>query len=351
MKRCLNKMAGVIFLASLFMMTSCVHQYPQPTEAEFVLDLIFDEGIPQGPVHDLTTKVSGNKDHYDIRYVVEAYRELSKGVYSEDPYAEFVFTKDDVSEFDHSLSLWIMEGSYRFSIWADYVDAGSDDNKFYNADDHGYIKLLGKEENLPHYGNTDFRDAFFGTVDAEVVRYGRDHSPSSATLEMQRPMSKVVFIATDLDLWKTKVFLNMKEMNAQAGIQDNTVKSPDDINLDDYVVTIHYPQYMPSAFSIATDRTVWSETNVSFNSRLRQLNADEASMGFDYVFANADDAKVIMSVSLSDIDGNVISRSNDITVPLERGKVTTVRGTFLTDDADGGVSIDPDFDGEFNIMI
>ena len=108
---------------------------------------------------------------------------------------------------------------------------------------------------------------------------------------------------------------------------------------------------MPSAFSIATDRTVWSETNVSFNSRLRQLNPDEASMGFDYVFANADDAKVIMSVSLSDIDGNVISRSNDITVPLERVKVTTVRGTFLTDDADGGVSIDPDFDGEFNIMI
>lgn len=36
-------------------------------------------------------------------------------------------------------------------------------------------------------------------------------------------------------------------------------------------------------------------------------------------------------------------------IPCERGKNTTVRGNFLTSDANGGIGIDPDYDGDLEV--
>ena len=124
-----------------------------------------------------------------------------------------------------------------------------------------------------------------------------------------------------------------------------------DIKLEDYDVKIIYPQYMPNAFNLSTDRTAWSDVNVSFMSKMIKLSDTEAALGFDYVFANEVDPKVVMAVSLHSKDGTQLARSIDVTVPLERGKVTTVTGSFLLEESDGGVSINPDFDGEFNIVL
>jgi len=330
---------------------SCVHQWPDPAEAELVLDLVFDTALPQGPVVDMTTKAADD-GLYDVRYIIEAYSQRNDGSYDEDtPYARFLYTKDDISDLDYNLSLMIMEGTYRFRVWADYVDAGTQTDKFYNADKFKYIKLYGKDEGVPHVGNNDYRDAFVGSAEVEVVRFGGNHPPVSATIDMARPLSKVVFITTDLDDWKTKVITNLYEMAIQGAKPGEQVDVPEDIDINEYTVKIHYPQYMPNAFNLTTDRTTWSDSNVSFESKLIQLNNTDASMGFDYIFANNSDANVVMAVSLHDKDGTQLARSYDITVPLERGKVTTVKGSFLLEESDGGVSINPDFDGEFNIVI
>ena len=139
-------------------------------------------------------------------------------------------------------------------------------------------------------------------------------------------------------------------MLSQSG-QSNVQIDPSSINLNDYDVKIHYPQYMPNAFNLATDRTAWSYVNISFNSKMIKMSDTEAALGFDYVFANEVDPKVVMAVSLHSKDGTQLARSIDVTVPLERGKVTTVTGSFLLEESDGGVSINPDFDGEFNIVL
>ena len=151
-------------------------------------------------------------------------------------------------------------------------------------------------------------------------------------------------------MWITKVIVNQMEMLAQSGKANSSAETPK-VNLEDYKVKIHYPQYMPNAFNLSTDRTAWSDVNVSFESKLIKMSETEAAMGFDYVFANEVDPKVVMAVSLHSLDGTQLARSIDITVPLERGKVTTVKGSFLLEESDGGVSINPDFDGEFNIVI
>ena len=341
-------------LAALFAITSasCVHQWPEPAEADFVLTLNFPDGMPQGPVHEVGTRSSQNQDDYDVRYIVEAYEKFNDGSYAENsPYARFVFFKEDINNLNNTLNIKMMEGEYRFRVWVDYIDATTKEPKFYNADNFRYIKLFGRDENVKHQGNNDFRDAFTGYVDAEIVRYGGIHEPSSAYVEMYRPMSKVVFITNDLEDWITKVIVNRMEMASQSGKSYSSDDDITNVDFNDYIVRISYPQYMPNAFNLVTDRTAWSDVNVSFESSLIKLSETEAAMGFDYVFANEVDPKVVMAVSLHSKDGTQLARSHDITVPLERGKVTTVTGSFLLEESDGGVSINPDFDGEFNIVI
>ena len=332
MKRTAVMHTSAVLAFAVIVMTavSCVHQYPVPAEAPLSVNLVFDEYMPQGPV---LTKADA--EDYDVRYVIEAFKEYDGEYSAETPDMRFTFTKDEVDELDHTVTLRMMEGRYRLFIWTDYADEGTGCSPFYNADDFNYIKLNGRDEGMDHVGNNEFRDAFFGTADVELIRYGRNDPPVSCTVSMERPLSKVEFITNDLDEWITKV----------------KMKSSDEIDISDYSVKIVYPQYMPCAYNMATDRNAWSDTNISFWSEITRINATEAFLGFDYVFANPDDAKVVMSVLIYDREGTVISRSPDMLVPLERGKVTTVKGTFLSEDPDGGVSIDPDFDGEFNIHL
>ena len=340
----------IIAAALLMSVVSCVHQWPEPADTQVVLHLVYETELPQGPVLDVSTRAEQADQEYDMRYIIEAYRRKGNN-YEDTPYKRFVFWEDQIQNPDKSFTLTILEGDYRFSVWSDYVLQDSQEDYHYNADSFKYIKLYGREDGRKHVGNDDRRDAFIGTTDVEVIRFGGGHPPVEATIHMARPLSKVVFITTDLEDWKTKVLTNMYENAIQNAKPGTNVEFNGEVDLSQYTVKIHYPQYMPNAFNIMTDRTTWSDFNVSFESKMIQLSETEAAMGFDYVFANKNEANVVMAVSLYDKTGTQLARSYDITVPLERGKVTTVKGSFLLEESDGGVSINPDFDGEFNIVI
>ncbi len=97
-----------------------------------------------------------------------------------------------------------------------------------------------------------------------------------------------------------------------------------------------------------TNRPADAWTGLTFEGRMIQLDKDNAELGFDYVFVNGHESSVTVSVEIYDRDGTLLSRSQPVSVPLVRNKVTIVRGKFLTVKAEGGVSIDADFDGEYN---
>lgn len=69
------------------------------------------------------------------------------------------------------------------------------------------------------------------------------------------------------------------------------------------------------------------------------------------MFVNGSETKVSVSVEVYDVDGERLSSFKPVDVPLVRSKLTTIKANFLTSDAAGGVSVDPDYDGEFNIEI
>ena len=328
----------------VIMLTSCVHEWPTSVPTDLSLKLVFDRSItPYDTVtFDRRTRAA---ESFDVRYVIEAFRSKPSGVdYYRDAAARMVCTKDDVLNLDHEVRMTVPdEGKYVIKVWADFVEAGSQEHRFYNTDNFGEITIHA------HEGNSEYRDSYIGTTEIEVIRYGSEVPVVSGTVNMSRPQGKFQIISTDLNDFVTKETKLMRERLVQSGM--DPTKIPETIDLDNYVVRVMYNGFMPSAFNMHTGRPNDSSTGVYFDSSISALSENEALLGFDYVLAQEGDASVTLAVVIYDKAGNELSATDNVSVPLKRSMLTTIKGNFLIQESGGGVSINPDFDGEFNLVI
>lgn len=339
---------------ALLCITSCaVHEWPEPTPADVIVNLDFDTQLPQYKVlNEEGTRASHDGRDYDIRYTIAAYRLLQDGSYAEEPFLLKVFSKDEIEELNATFRFSIDEGSYRFYVWTDFVLAGTQSDYFYNTTNFRRISLQGT-----HEGNNDFRDAFSGSADLKVIRLGSKETPSTVTVQMRRPLAKFEFITTDLQEFITKTIEAMiRKEEAEAAAKAVETKSDGDtktpvVDLGKYTVVFFYSGYMPNAYNMMEGKPCDSATGVKFSSAISAIDNHDARLGFDYVFVNGEESSVMVTVALYDEEGTQLSISRQIEVPIKRSMLTTVRGSFLMQNTGGGVAIDPGFEDEFNIYI
>lgn len=339
---------------ALLCITSCaVHEWPEPSPADVIVNLDFDTQLPQYKVlNEEGTRASRDGRDYDIRYTIVAYRLLQDGSYAEEPFLLKVFSKDEIEELDATFRFSIDEGSYRFYVWTDFVLAGTQSDYFYNTTNFRRISLQGT-----HEGNNDFRDAFSGSADLKVIRRGSRETPSTVTVQMRRPLAKFEFITTDLQEFITKTIEAMiRKEEAEAAAKAGETKSDGDtktpvVDLEKYTVVFFYSGYMPNAYNMMEGKPCDSATGVKFSSAISAIDNHDARLGFDYVFVNGEESSVMVTVALYDEEGTQLSISRQIEVPIKRSMLTTVRGSFLMQNTGGGVAIDPGFEDEFNIYI
>ena len=272
----------------------------------------------------------------------------------------FIFTHSDLVNLNRTLPLELHEGNYELQIWADYVDAGETKDKYYITNDFSKIKLPDEQN---HIATTDFREAFRGYATAKVKNpeyyTGTDfhNIENRDTAYMTRPMGRFEFIATDLELFLSRYYEMMKEQGKFSDIQS----SPDSravyeqilksINLNEYKVVFRYNPFMPSSFNMFSDKPngVWEFT--SFEGHMLPISDTEMSLGFDYIFVNGTQTTLSIIVEIYDKDGNLMSSSNPVNVPIVRNKLTLVKGDFLTSKASEGVGINPGYYDEYNFEI
>lgn len=369
--------SAALAACALLCITSCaVHEWPEPTPADVIVNLDFDTQLPQYKVlNEEGTRASHDGRDYDIRYTIAAYRLLQDGSYAEEPFLLKVFSKDEIDELNATFRFSIDEGSYRFYVWTDFVLAGTQSDYFYNTTNFRRISLQGT-----HEGNNDFRDAFSGSADLKVIRRGSKETPSTVTVQMRRPLAKFEFITTDLQEFITKTIEAMiRKEEAEAAAKAGETKSeggdnPEDItpiesdtkadgdtktgdtktpvvDLEKYMVVFFYSGYMPNAYNMMEGKPCDSATGVKFSSAISAIDNHDARLGFDYVFVNGEESSVMVTVALYDEEGTQLSISRQIEVPIKRSMLTTVRGSFLMQNTGGGVAIDPGFEDEFNIYI
>ena len=372
-----GSLSSSVAVCALLCITSCaVHEWPEPTPADVIVNLDFDTQMPQYKVlNEEGTRASHDGRDYDIRYTIAAYRLLQDGNYAEEPFLLKVFSKDEIEELNATFRFSIDEGSYRFYVWTDFVLAGTQSDYFYNTTNFRRISLQGT-----HEGNNDFRDAFSGSADLKVIRRGSKETPSTVTVQMRRPLAKFEFITTDLQEFITKTIEAMiRKEEAEAAAKAGETKSeggdnPEDItpiesdtktggdtktgdtktpvvDLEKYTVVFFYSGYMPNAYNMMEGKPCDSATGVKFSSAISTIDNHDARLGFDYVFVNGEESSVMVTVALYDEEGTQLSISRQIEVPIKRSMLTTVRGSFLMQNTGGGVAIDPGFEDEFNIYI
>lgn len=365
--RLLNIPAALALFAALNFTACDVHEWPkEPDTVPVYLQLLFDTEMTEqywdyadGKLTQstATTRAAGS---HDMRYVVRAFPVVN-GKVSTVATREFVFSKN-ISYFGNDYdyrtteALELPEGEYKLMAWADFVEPGSTAHKYYNCDSFSEILLH------QHKANTDYRDAFRGMQEATLDAVIYEQEPQTITIQMNRPMGKYTFLTTDLAEFidKEARILRMKaQMNGEewpdtkteVDTKGDTKVDTKGVDLDSYRVVFTYPLYMPNKYNMFDDINAGSAQNISFESKLTVLNENEATMGFDYVLANADDPKVTVKLELRDSENNKIAEMQAINVPLGRDVNTIVRGKFLMLDAQGGVSIDPSFDDDYNIVI
>lgn len=122
------------------------------------------------------------------------------------------------------------------------------------------------------------------------------------------------------------------------------------IDLDDYKIVFYYTGFMPNAYSLFSDKPVDSATGVFFESKLTKINESEASMGFDYIFINGNESITTVNVGLYNTEGQLLSMSEAIEVPIKRSFHTIIKGKFLSQENKGGVNINPEFDDDYNLI-
>lgn len=324
MKNYIVVLAGV--LLGMLVPSCDIHQFPDPSlkQVDYTLHLDYSTQLPLYKVVEYSepTRSSAVEDAYDVRYIVRVF---DKEESAREALYSFVFTKDGVSELNNSVTFRLRVGEYRFVVWTDYVEQGSQDDRYYRADKFEYIGFTQDG----HVANEDMRDAFSGSVTAVVS----DDSLES-TVSMSRPMAKFNFISDDLQDFIVRA-------QRTKGISD----------LDEYTLVFKYNGFMPSAYNLHAGSTTDSGSGYSFESKIMQINENEAELGFDYVFVNDHETVVSVYLELYDDSGKLMTVSRPVDVPLMRSKLTTVKGNFLTSTASGGVFVSPGYDGEHNIVI
>lgn len=217
-------------------------------------------------------------------------------------------------------------GRYCLLAWADYVDAGSQADKFYDTADLTDITLR-----LPYVGNTHLRNAYSGMAQVDFsVPEGDSTTVVNAPLALRSVMGKVMFVATDY--------------------AEFVAGTPQPLR-----VLVSYTGFLPSRYSVLRGVPFDSSTGIQFLTEMATpatSGATQVTLASDYVMVNGEQASVTAALGLYADDGHLVATSGSLNIPIRRGGVTRVMGRFLTrTQSGGGIGIDPDFAGDITIVI
>lgn len=265
-------------------------------------------------------------DTVGVRYIVRAYAVDGNGDCATVPAAQLVTTGPVAASLDTRCRFKLPSGRYKLLAWADYTRRGSTADRYYDCSDFSDVELTPLALST---GSDDTKLCYCGTGSIEFHVPATDSTRVVAsTVNLTPPVGKFKYVATDYNKFVDK-------------------------DKSGYRVVFLYNGFLPSNFNLFRNLPFNSVTGKHFVSTLSEMSTQgtgSATLGYDYVMVNGDEGSVNVLVGLYNEEGKLTGRTTALEVPLKRGGLTVVRGSFLTHTANtGGIGIDPGFDGDIDV--
>ncbi len=344
----------LLIIALTLLLTACdtILQYPEEESPRQRVH-IYIEHMPPGKLIEFFYNEKAGSLSRDVgtpafktRYIFDIYPSCNY----EDRVGRYVMVKDDLDWRDFEAELNLQPGDYDIWIWADRFDSSvSEYDNGYFCTSEDFSNMLVRTD--PYVGDTEMKDALCGSFSISVDPPAPDSPPLSAHCLLHRPLTSFAFLSTD---FKEFVMSEITRHNL-ASKDGDPLKigdmPPVDFDLSGYSAKFTYKVYHPTTFNAFLGKPVDSSLNISFESKLRKLENDEIMIGFDYFFINGEESTSTVTVEIFDNDGVRIASTSPVKFMVKKNCATIVRGKFLTTQASGGVDINTEFDGEFNLHL
>lgn len=256
---------------------------------------------------------------YTLRYKIAIY-EGTTLVRALDP----VYVYHGAASAKKAVNARLISGkTYRFVVWADFVDYNADESsmvdKHYNTSDLTNISI--KEVATSYTVNDESRDAYFINQEEEIS------ASRTIALTLKRPFSKVRVVTEDV-----------ADVYALANVNSATAVKK---------ILFSYEAPIYNVFNALSGEVnkVGDYQPVNINANITEDDGAKATLFWDYVFVKNPE-KVNFKFTVNDI--GVSREFNTNNIPIERNRLTTVRGNLLTNNANIIIDVDGDFTGEID---
>lgn len=319
--------------AMLPFLCSCEHKefcYEHPHMMTVRVELHVDFTPISDPIY--CTYAEARDGDYDVRYQIEVY--AKSGADAGKRVAEKVWTSDVISKGATTVTTDVDLCTEKYDIyaWIDFVPKGT-------SEDHHYITTDLRKVTIadPNVCGIDSRDAFSGKASADLTPY-RDERFVDITIPvyMERPFGKFKIITTDV-----RKFVDTYKPQ---GTYTDIVPAQ---------TMCLYTCYFPTSYNL---NTRFADVNdfklgVKHPAEVTEQDDNSAVLTYNYVLVCNDNTMVTAEVEVWNKDGEKLLTTRNITIPIQRNKLTIVSGEFLTKKGSGGVGIDDNFEDEIVIII
>lgn len=315
-----------IFMMLSLIFVSCVHEYPEdegidPTNVDVRLTLSTKEPF------QLVSR--SNETSGYMHYIVEIYKDDYEGTPVLRKEATVEKQGDGTSVLN--LELPLHGAHYKVAAWASIVGDKDGNGGIFATSKLSEVTFVGD-----YQGNMRDKECYDARFDLDLSKAGWNEQ-RTVSQELTTPMAGIEIISTDLD-----VFAQTLIRNAGRSILAADWWS-------DFYLNWSYDLYFPTSYNVYTGMPNKASTQVAFRSDIKQISDKEASLGYDFVFVNGKTSTQSITLALYNKGNTLLNTYGGINANLERGKLTVIKGEYLTRKHSSGTGIDPEFDGELNI--
>ncbi|MEZ3551925.1 MAG: hypothetical protein K1W02_14605 [Muribaculaceae bacterium] len=306
----------------------CIHTYPDPARAVDPAKIRLELELTPPAGWDTLMTHSSKAGAEPLRRIIVEMR--GRDGHSEK--MEFFRPASELSEpvpLSLPLDFMLDPTAYDLAIWSDFVDAASRDFKAFDASDLSDIRIR-------YDGNvwTPLKDCCSALKRVDLSEHkGKELVTVKVPVMLNRPVARFRLIPLDYE-----EFLKTNMEQIRKG--------------ETYYVEIDLEPGFPLSFDLTSYSTqIESDTTrLTFPLDIITIPGVEVELGSGYLFC---DGRATLSARVKILNSAkaVVSRTQEFDIPIAAGKISIIKGDFMTSTISGGLTVDTTWEDEIIIPV